>query len=460
VNAQIRLSETAGIFAVALLLLASPQALGEVTDRIASVPFGPWASGEVKMLADGARSAAAQEAFWQRVRQQGTPVIERDPADPQAILVTFVVRAPGGYRNPVPSIHGALWWHGLYPLEHVPTTDIWMRTMRFPAATRAAYWLAWPRGRVADPDAIDIYGVFAVPGSPAQEVFIDPLARLSAPYLNSFSGDVSRYSWFEGPDAAPEPYLQVEERVPRGRLETRVVASALLGNSRDVTIYTPPGYRKDRARDYPLLLMFDRDEYIATVQVPRLLDAMIDAKAVPPLVAVFVDVIGHEERIRELPGNPAFQEFVHDELLPPLDREFGLTRNPARRVVAGASYGGLCATLLARRYPGTFGAVISQSGSLGWGPVSARASGASRAAGHADLAELFAEEQRLPIRFSIDVGLLESKPMLNGNRHFRDVVRAKGYEVDYAEFVGPHDWIAWRGTLPDRLVAVLGAPRK
>jgi enterochelin esterase-like enzyme len=394
------------------------------------------------------------------VRERKTPVIERDPANKDSILVTFVVRAPAGYRYPVPSVHGTYGWHDLYRLENVPATDIWMKTIRFPSATRTAYWLASPRGRIADPEAIDVFGVFSDPATPAQEVYTDPLSRHTAPYFNTATGEVSRYSWFEGPDAPPERFLVPKPVAPRGAVVTRVVKSALLGNARDVSIYTPPGYKSDGARDHPLLLIFDRDEYLATVQVPSMLDAMIEAQAVPPLVAVFVDSIGYEERGRELPGDPTFQQFIREELLPPLEREFGLTDDPARRIVAGCSYGGLGATLIARRYPDSFGAVLSQSGAFSRVPASALPKGVGKPEDYGEVSRLFAEGPRLPIRFAIDVGLLERDGMIQSNRHMRDVLLAKGYGVDYAEFTGAHDWIGWRGSFPTRLIALVGAARR
>jgi enterochelin esterase-like enzyme len=38
----------------------------------------------------------------------------------------------------------------------------------------------------------------------------------------------------------------------------------------------------------------------------------------------------------------------------------------------------------------------------------------------------------------------------------RDVLLAKGYEVHYQMFVGGHDYVNWRGTLADGLLALIG----
>jgi enterochelin esterase family protein len=40
----------------------------------------------------------------------------------------------------------------------------------------------------------------------------------------------------------------------------------------------------------------------------------------------------------------------------------------------------------------------------------------------------------------------------------RIALKAKGYEIKYAEFNGAHEYISWQGTLPDGLIELLGRP--
>ncbi len=67
------------------------------------------------------------------------------------------------------------------------------------------------------------------------------------------------------------------------------------------------------------------------------------------------------------------------------------------------------------------------------------------------MAELFISHRPVPVRFYLEAGLGE-ETLLRSARTFRDVLRAKGYRIDYHEFVGGHDYSCWRGTLSDGLM--------
>jgi enterochelin esterase-like enzyme len=42
------------------------------------------------------------------------------------------------------------------------------------------------------------------------------------------------------------------------------------------------------------------------------------------------------------------------------------------------------------------------------------------------------------------------------SRRLRDVLQAKGYQVAHREYAGDHGFVAWRGTLADGPIALVG----
>jgi enterochelin esterase family protein len=50
--------------------------------------------------------------------------------------------------------------------------------------------------------------------------------------------------------------------------------------------------------------------------------------------------------------------------------------------------------------------------------------------------------------------------MLGMNRQFRDILKVKGYNVDYREFNGGHNYVNWRGTLADGLISLIGTKKE
>ena len=146
---------------------------------------------------------------------------------------------------------------------------------------------------------------------------------------------------------------------PAGKLDTARIESKLLKNTRKITVYTPPGY-STAAPPYGLPLVFDAQYRCICVPTPVILDNLIDAKRIPPVVAVMV---GNVERSKELPCNPAFADFLSTELVPWLRSHYNVTTDPRQVTIGGSSYGGLAATWAGLRHPETFGNILSQSGS-------------------------------------------------------------------------------------------------
>jgi enterochelin esterase family protein len=180
---------------------------------------------------------------------------------------------------------------------------------------------------------------------------------------------------------------------------------------------------------------------------------------IPPLVVVRIVNPDQETRGKDLKCSDAFVEFLGDELVPFLRANYGTSPDPGKTAIGGYSLGGLAAAYAGLRRPETFGLILSQSGAYWYEPTG------SEYAEPGWMSRQYLEHQKLPLRFYLDAGTYEidvsgrGSDILLTNRHLRDVLKAKGYEVHYQEFPGEHDYINWRGTLADGLIALFGKGR-
>ena len=88
----------------------------------------------------------------------------------------------------------------------------------------------------------------------------------------------------DGKTVVVEGTLEKRAGVAAGTLETLDVDSRILGNRRTLRIYLPPGYESN-TRDYGLLLAYDGNQYTQSVPMPTILDNMIAARVIAPVVA-------------------------------------------------------------------------------------------------------------------------------------------------------------------------------
>jgi enterochelin esterase family protein len=271
----------------------------------------------------------------------------------------------------------------------------------------------------------------------------------------------------EMPDAPAQPWLAEKPGVPVGQIEKRRFKSTLLKNEREIAVYLPPGYSRSE-KPYPLLLLFDELAYLGDreriflVPTPTILNNLISAKRIPPMVALLVGNAAGA-RGRELPCNGTFSDFLVSELLPWAHGLYNFSADPREAVVSGSSFGGLAAACAGLHHPEAFGNILSQSGSFFWVPGKNNSSPDTDADSEPNwVAKQFIASPKLPLRFYLDAGSEEidvsgaGRSILLTNRTLRDVLLAKGYEVHFQQFDGGHDFLSWRGTLADGLVALMG----
>ncbi|MBW9076359.1 esterase family protein [Rhizobium pusense] len=142
------------------------------------------------------------------------------------------------------------------------------------------------------------------------------------------------------------------------------------GVSRDYAVY-PVG--QDLGKRLGLIVFQDGQFYTDDkFRAPQVLDALVAAGSIPPVVAVFVqpgDAPGAPPRSQ---ANRSFEydtlsetyvTFLMDELLPEALDGFEVSQDPEHRLICGFSSGGLCAFNAAWERPDCFGKVVSHCGS-------------------------------------------------------------------------------------------------
>ena len=389
-----------------------------------------------------AGNKGAVESFWREMAKQGTPLIEPDKGQAGYYLVTFLWRQSGETKN-VAIFSGVTDSNFVdKQMTRLTDTDVWFKTYQLRGDARFIY----------------AFSINYTPGLAMKQwsstLRADPLNK-----SRHILDNVPNASLAELPDAPSQHWANRQADTPAGVVEWKKIKSAILSNERMAAIYTPPGYRAD-ATPYGLLVVFDGIAYTvpAMVPTPVILDNLIAQNRIAPMVAVVLANVTTTSRSDELPCNPLFADFLAGEVVPWMRQNYNVTTDPSRIIVAGSSFGGLAATYAGFRHPEVFGNVLSQSGSFWWKPKDDKR--------HEWLTRQLEASPKLPVRFYLDVGLMErgtsqkgDPNMLTVNRRMRDVLRAKGYQLFYQEFNGGHEYASWRGTFADGLLFLAGKDR-
>lgn len=171
-----------------------------------------------------------------------------------------------------------------------------------------------------------------------------------------------------------------------GRIEQIIVHGGGLAGTvteenpdRQVSVYLPPGYDRDRRRRYRVVYLLhgiagtDRDWFPAArpyLNIQDLMDREIARGAIAGMIVVMPDASSNY--LGSFYVNSAatgdWEDFIVEDLVGQIDAEFRTLAAPESRGVAGHSMGGYGAIRLAMRHADKFSVAFAISpGVLGWG---------------------------------------------------------------------------------------------
>ncbi|HEX8844354.1 MAG TPA: alpha/beta hydrolase-fold protein [Pyrinomonadaceae bacterium] len=236
--------------------------------------------------------------------------------------------------------------------------------------------------------------------------------------------------------------------------------SSHLASDRDILVYLPPGYDKDRKKHYPVLYLHDGQNLFdgatsfikdAEWRVDETAQSLIKAKKITPVIIVGIYNAGRDRIDEYTPtrdmshqmGGKAdlYGRMIVEELKPFIDSNYRTLPEAENTGLGGSSLGGLVSLYLALKHPETFGRVAVVSPSVWWDNSMI-------------LREVQALGERPRLRIWVDMGTKEGgnkneddKTTKNA-RLLRDALVSKGWkegaDLKYFEAEGAeHNERAW-----------------
>lgn len=383
------------------------------------------------------------ERFADRLRREGTPIIEPDDQAGWA-RYTFVWIGP--------TDHGIVLQlnHVSDPLdvedtmlERIEGSHVHALTLRLPDYWQGSYLFSELPRRIAPTlhRGVDL----DVRAQLMAHARADPFAREhmpSKPTDASMNLSIPAFAVARGPKASA---LRMWKKEPLRTVPLPSIASPVTGSPLKLHRWSSPGVGPET----PAVLLTDGEVWAERFPVAAEISARLGRGEFPPVHVVFLESGGPRQRAVDYTAGSTQQRL----LLEGVRESIGVDLPPGRLIVAGQSFGGLFAMLAATRHPDLVLGAVAQSPSLWWPspltPWDPRGTTwfdeqAVRAApGAPVLLEVGALEHVLTDRVRAAAALLETRDALIGA----------------AEHPGGHDVLQWQTTIVDHLHQAIEATR-
>ena len=267
-----------------------------------------------------------------------------------------------------------------------------------------------------------------------------------------------------GPDSLPR------EGVPTGEMRGpyTLPSQAYPGTQHTYWVYVPAQY--DPSVPASLMILNDGQAFKnmdGDVRAPNVIDNLIYRREIPVMLAVFINPGRTPEQPEPTPQewgdkttnrpteyntlDDKYARVIVDELMPVLNKEYNISKDPERRGIGGASSGAIAAFTVAWQRPNDFHKVLSIVGSF-----------TNLRGGHA-YADLVRNTEKKPIRIYLQDGRNDNRGVgRNGqydetrdwflqNVRLMKALTERGYDVNYTWGVGRHGQKQGGAILPDMM---------
>ena len=240
----------------------------------------------------------------------------------------------------------------------------------------------------------------------------------------------SENSVLEMPAYRPSPWLPAPGYQLEGTLNEHQFESN--GQSREVTVYVPPGVKESQT--LPSVYFHDGGLYVREVPTPQIIEALIAAGKLEPLIAVFVSPLNRSAEYR---GDRAFLEFFNSQLVAAIQNRYPVVDSPHRRAIIGSSRGGMGALAVAwyKAQP-----VFGLCGMIqpAFTPTTQL------------LNDVFAADRR-PLKFTVVAGRFDAR-FIGDYYRLLDTLLAKAYPVQHSLSPIGHSHNSWQHDIPNMLM--------
>ena len=237
----------------------------------------------------------------------------------------------------------------------------------------------------------------------------------------------------------PSPSFYDAQPVPHGDIRTHWYHSKSLDSVRRLTVYTPPGYEKNRSTRYPVLYLFhganaDENAWYRLGRANLILDNLLAAGKIQSFIVVMPFGYGVPPGGPQLDNTAKFGKDLIEDVIPYIDDSYRTLANRTNRAIVGLSMGGGQSLSIGLNnielfsYVGGFSAAIGNAANL---PKT-----------YAKLAANARESNDKLKLLWIGCGTEDS--LFGASKNFSEWLTANSIKHTFRETSGAHTWMVWR----------------